>query len=70
MALPHPVLQRLVKAAQAEGEQIYGQGPDHSMSVVRVNITGIFIFSMSGVLKGERGTTERTLFVHFGRDIM
>lgn len=31
MALPHPAFQRLVKAAQAEREQIYGQGPDHRM---------------------------------------
>ena len=30
-ALPYPVLQRLVKAAQVEREQIYGQGPDHRM---------------------------------------
>ena len=31
MALPHPAFQRLVKAAQAEREQKYGQGPDHGM---------------------------------------
>lgn len=28
------------------------------------NITGTFIFSMSGVLKGKKRSTERTLFVH------
>ena len=31
MALPHPAFQRLVKAAQAEREQKYGQSPDHGM---------------------------------------
>ena len=31
MTLPHPAFQRLVKVAQAEREQKYGQGPDHRL---------------------------------------
>ena len=29
--LPHPAFQRLIKPAQAEREQKYGQGPDHGL---------------------------------------
>ena len=36
MALPHPAFQRLVKAAQAEREQIYGQDPDH-LSLIHIS---------------------------------
>lgn len=31
MTLPHPAFQRLIKPAQAEREQKYGQGPDHGL---------------------------------------
>ena len=31
MTLPHPAFQRLVKTAQAEREQKYGQDPDHRL---------------------------------------